>query len=59
MEVKRLPILKVNKVINFNVPKMVKFFIQVIAEMFFNHTNKGMLTDPYTTILIELDIERS
>lgn len=59
VEVKRLPILKANKVINFNDPKMVKFLIQVIAEMFSNHTKKGMLTDSYTTILIELDIKRS
>ena len=59
VEVKKLPLLKGNKVINFNDSKMVRFFVQVVAEMFSNHTNKGMLTDSYTTILVEIDIERS
>ena len=27
--------------------------------MFSNHTNEGMLTDSYTTILVEVDIERN
>ena len=59
VEVKKLPLLKGNKVINFNDSKIVRFFVQVVAEMFSNHTNKGMLTDSYTTILVEIDIERS
>ena len=59
VEVKKLPLLKDNKVINFNDLKMVKFFVQLVAEMFSNHTNKGMLTDSYTTIFAEIDIERT
>ena len=59
VEVKKLPLLGGKKVVDFNDSKMIRFFIQVIAEMFSNHTNKGMLTDSYTTILVELDIERS
>ena len=59
VEVKKLPILKGEKVVNFTEPRMVSFIIQVVAEMFSDHTNKGMLTDSYTTILIEIDIERS
>ncbi|CUM48546.1 unnamed protein product [Debaryomyces tyrocola] len=59
VEVKKLPLLKGNKVVSFNDSKMVRFFVQVVAEMFSNHTNKGMLTDSYTTILVEIDIERS
>lgn len=45
--------------VSFHESKMVKFLVQVVAEMFSNHTNKGMLTDSYTTLLIELDIETS
>lgn len=59
VEVKKLPLLKGDKVIDFNDSKMIRFFVQVVAEMFSNHTNKGMLTDSYTTILVEIDIERS
>ena len=59
VEVKKLPLLKGNKAISFNDSKMIRFFVQVVAEMFSNHTNKGMLTDSYTTILVEIDIERS
>ncbi|CAG86581.2 DEHA2D00352p [Debaryomyces hansenii CBS767] len=59
VEVKKLPILKGEKVVDFTEPRMVSFMIQVVAEMFSDHTNKGMLTDSYTTILIEIDIERS
>jgi hypothetical protein len=54
-----LPILKGEKVVNSTEPRRVSFMIQVIAEMFSDHTNKGMLADSYTTILIEIDIERS
>ena len=59
VEVKKLPLLKGHKVIHFSYSKMIRFFVQVVAEMFSNHTNKGMLTDFYTTILVEIDIERS
>ena len=59
VEVKKLPILKGEKVVDFTESRMVSFIIQVVAEMFSDHTNKGMLTDSYTTILIEIDIERS
>ncbi|CUM48645.1 unnamed protein product [Debaryomyces tyrocola] len=38
---------------------MVSFIIQIVAEIFSDHTNKAMLTDSCTTILIEIDIERS
>ena len=54
-----MPLLGGIKVVDFNDSKMIRFFIQVIAEMFSNHTNKGMLTDSYTAILVEMDIERS
>ena len=59
IEVKKLPLLKGNKAISFNDSKIIKFFVQVVAEMFSNHTNKGILTDSYTTILVEIDIARS
>ena len=59
VEVKRLPILKGRKRLEFANVKIKRFLKQVVAEMFSNHTNKGMLTDSYTTILIEMDIERT
>jgi len=59
VEVKKMPLLQGDKLMDFNDSKMVSFFVQVVAEMFSNHTNKGMLTDSYTTILVEIDIERS
>lgn len=59
VEVKKLPILKGHKIVNFKDSKIVSFLVQVVAEMFSDHTNKGMLTDSYTTILIEIDIPRS
>ncbi|CUM50130.1 unnamed protein product [Debaryomyces tyrocola] len=59
VEVKKLPILISRNMLDVTDVKMKKFIKQVVAEMFSNHTNKGMLTDSYTTILIEMDIERS
>ena len=59
VEVKKLPLLKRNKALSFNDSKIIRFFVQVVAEMLSNHINKGMLTDSYTTILVEIDIERS
>ena len=59
VEVKKLPILISRKILDFTDVKTKKFIKQVVAEMFSNHTDKGMLTDSYTTILIEMDIERS
>ncbi|CUM55983.1 unnamed protein product [Debaryomyces tyrocola] len=59
VEVKKLPILKGRKLLHFTDLKIRRFLKQVIAEMFSNHTNKGILTDSYTTILIEVDIKRS
>ena len=56
VEIKKLPILKDEKVVDFTESRMVNF-IQVVAEKFSDQTNKGMLTDSYTTILIKIDIE--
>lgn len=57
--IKKLPILKGEKVVDFSESRMVSFIIQIVAEIFSDHTNKAMLTDSCTTILIEIDIERS
>ena len=59
MEVKKLTLLTRNMALSFNDSKIIKFFIQVVAEMFSNHTNKSILTDSYTAILVEIDIARS
>ena len=59
VKVKKLPLLKGEKVIDFKDSKMVRFFVQVVAKLFSNHTNKGMLTDSYTRILVEIVIERN
>jgi hypothetical protein len=57
VEVKKLLILKGEKV-DFSESRMVTFIIKVVVEIVSDNTNKGMLTDSYITILIELDIER-
>lgn len=54
-----MPILKGRKILHFTDLKIKRFLKQVIAEMFSNHTNKGILTDSYTTVLIEVDIKRN
>ena len=59
VEVKKLPILKGRKILQFTNGKIKRFLKQIIAEMFSNHTNMGILTDSYTTILIEVDIKRN
>lgn len=59
VEVKKLPILKGDKQIDFKDKKMHGFLEQLVAEMLSDHTNKGILTDSYTMILVEIDIERS
>lgn len=59
VEVKKLPILINNEVIDFNSETMNGFFQHLVAEMFSNHTNKGILTDSYTIILVEIDIKGS
>lgn len=54
-----MPILKGRKILHFTDLKIKRFLKQVIAEMFSNHTNKGILTDSYTKVLIEVDIKRN
>lgn len=59
VEAKKMPLLVGDKVIDFKDSRLRRFFTQVVAEMFSNHTNKGILTDSYTIVLVEIDIERS
>lgn len=58
-KIKKLTLLKSPMTVGFHDPKIKSFLVQLVAEMFSYHTNKGMLTDSYTAILIEIDIERS